>query len=99
MLVKFACICDLCGTRGEEYEPGYTCVECGRDICGPPCALWTDDETGRALCWECDLSGRSLLARLFIRGELLLAARLYRLRVLWKHVRGARWFHGRDSHQ
>jgi hypothetical protein len=31
--VPFAVVCDLCGTRGEEYQGAHQCIDCGRDVC------------------------------------------------------------------
>lgn len=53
MIVRFAVICDLCGTREEEYGPAPWCPECGRDVCRK-CAVGYDEETGRAKsCVQC----------------------------------------------
>lgn len=32
-MVPFAVVCDLCGSRGEEYTGGPTCQECLADVC------------------------------------------------------------------
>ena len=53
-MVRFAVVCDVCGTRGYEYGGGYSCRECSvqmSDRCACPHAA--NDETGRALCPSC----------------------------------------------
>lgn len=89
-LVKFAVVCDLCGTRGEEYGGGYSCDDCMRDVC-EDCSAWYVDGTTRALCWDCDLLSRPLYQRILIRAELFIGSRLWRLRVAWRKARGLRW--------
>lgn len=53
MIVRFACICDLCHQRGEEYGPMVCCNECGRNV-NPCCIVNYDPEPGTpTLCLGC----------------------------------------------
>lgn len=56
--VRFAFVCDFCGTRGVEYETMLACRECGLDCCerctADPGLDWDADATrSKALCKEC----------------------------------------------
>jgi hypothetical protein len=54
-IVMFHSICDKCGKHGEEYCAFAHCAECLDDLC-PNCIVpdSLDEETGKALCWECN---------------------------------------------
>lgn len=54
-IVRFASICDLCGSRSAEYSAFPSCGECAADIC-PKCTVTAtlDEESGKALCINCD---------------------------------------------
>jgi hypothetical protein len=68
-IVRFAMICDHCGTRSPEYTPWLTCRECGDEVCNA-CIVpgSADDESGKATCLRCDED-----ARVVVDGEELLA--------------------------
>jgi hypothetical protein len=53
-IVRFATICDGCGTRGPEYQAYLHCRECLDDVC-PACdvAPERDEERGATLCARC----------------------------------------------
>ena len=58
-LVRFASICDHCGTRSQEYEAWPTCMECNDDVC-PACEVLGqyDEESNTTFCKRCGvLSG------------------------------------------
>jgi hypothetical protein len=80
--VKFAMVCDLCNTRGPEYEPGVSCMSCDRDIC-PDCAVWREDcgASHWGGCWECRLAD-ALVYYLWERTGINLHTR-----TLWKVTR------------
>lgn len=56
-LVMFACICDVCGRRSEEYGSWPTCPDCMDDICP---AHWVPDsydpEKNSVLCLLCSVA-------------------------------------------
>lgn len=58
--VKFACKCDQCGKRSEEYTSWPACTDCMDDVCP---AHWVPDsydpEKNKALCFLCSV-GRDL---------------------------------------
>jgi primosomal protein N' len=54
--VRFASICDDCGSRSDEYVAFPICRVCGDDVC-THCGIESmrDDETGRTTCHKCFL--------------------------------------------
>ena len=53
-VVRFACICDHCGKRSEEYSGWFSCTECLEDVCDTCIVPRSGDpETGRAICQRC----------------------------------------------
>jgi hypothetical protein len=59
-LVRFATLCDQCGTRSREYTAWPTCAGCHADICSaclsPGSLVETDGEQPeRCLCVPCAL--------------------------------------------
>lgn len=54
-VVRFAMLCDHCGSRSCEYTPWLTCRECGEEVCNS-CIVpdSADDESGKATCLRCN---------------------------------------------
>jgi hypothetical protein len=55
MKVRFATVCDTCGTRSLEYETYYLCRYCGGDVCDV-CGSdirEPDGDQGEATCVFC----------------------------------------------
>lgn len=53
-MVMFACVCDRCKKRSEEYNTWYRCVECGDDVCKECSTNHDSDVDGAtAICNRC----------------------------------------------
>ena len=57
-MVRFAMLCDKCGSRSDEYTGWPHCRECGEDVC-PACSTNpSEDERNLATCNECKADER-----------------------------------------
>lgn len=56
-IVRFAMLCDKCGSRSKEYGCHARCKDCDLDICGM-CDEEderTEDEANKTLCHDCQV--------------------------------------------